>query len=148
LQGRDDRLVKVGPLLALAGDWNALLNRGVGCVKRTIISGPDKYGAFHAPYAAEPWAYRGGASGLAPAQPHRSAAWEHHVCRAFGAYRGSRPITQETRPKAQTTQTAKMGIMCPEFMGSEVATPSQRPSFDGPVAIVRQVRTQLSCPIR
>ena len=29
LQGRDDRLVKVAPLLAMAGDWNALLNRGL-----------------------------------------------------------------------------------------------------------------------
>jgi len=26
--------------------------RGVGCVKRTVMSGPGKYGAFHAPYAA------------------------------------------------------------------------------------------------
>ena len=113
--GRDGRLVKVAPLLAMAGDWNALLNSGVGCVKRTIISGPGKYGAFHAPYAAEPWAHGGGASRHAPAQPHRSAAREHPVCRVFGAHRGPRPNTQETRPKSQTTQTAKIGIVSPEF---------------------------------
>ena len=28
LQGRDHRPVKVAPLLAIAGDWNALLNSG------------------------------------------------------------------------------------------------------------------------
>ena len=27
--GRDDRLVKVAPLLAMVGDWNALLNSGL-----------------------------------------------------------------------------------------------------------------------
>ena len=29
LLGRDDRLVKVAPLLTMAGDWNALLNSGL-----------------------------------------------------------------------------------------------------------------------
>lgn len=29
LQGPDDRLVQVAPLLAMAGDWNALRNRGL-----------------------------------------------------------------------------------------------------------------------
>ena len=77
LSGRDDRLVKVAPLLAMVGDWKAFLKSAI----------------------------RGGrTSGLARTWANRSAAGQFGVLGSFGKSCWSRLETAETRPKAKTTQ--------------------------------------------
>ncbi len=93
---RDDRLVKVAPMLAMVNDWRGLLD---SAMREEQLRDSRDHGRTGRPLG-------------------NATFVERIVCRTLGETRWSRPKPTKARPKASIPHAARLDIVSPELKRS------------------------------